>query len=273
MLIVSDLDGTLLEKSQSISSENRRAFEEVQRRGGVSAIATGRSLYGVQTELAADFPLDYLIFSSGAGIYDWKKKETIHKTVLSTLEIKQVFSFLSRENLDFTIQLEAPDSHRFHHTPYNPANSDFMDRLSYHQEHSLPLNADSLPHQASEFIVIENSENGPSTLDKIRSVLGEAYNIVRATSPFDGKSMWIEIFHKNVSKGKAAEWLRERHQLPPNQTFALGNDYNDLQLLAWAQHSLVVKTAARELLERYPNLEQSVDLALSEALKRWGIKR
>lgn len=273
MFIVSDLDGTLVEKDKAISDENRLAFKEVRSLGGLSAIATGRSLFGVQTELAADFPLDYLIFSSGAGIYDWKKQELVHKTVLSGQDVHQIFSFLKSEGLDFTIQLEAPDSHRFYHSAHNPTNSDFMDRLSYHHEHSSPLFDDSLPSGASEFIVIEKAEQGLSTLDKIKTKLENTFNIVRATSPFDGNSMWIEIFHKSVSKGNAAEWVRKKHELPKNKTFALGNDYNDLQLLAWANNPLVVKTAAAELLDRYTNLEKSIDLALSEALEKWGIKQ
>lgn len=273
MFVVSDLDGTLVEKNKSISSQNRKAFEEIRRLGGLSAIATGRSLYGVETEIESDFPLDYLIFSSGAGIYDWKNKCLIQKTVLTQPEISRVYSFLVDQRLDFTIQLEAPGSHRFHHSAHNLANQDFMERLKYHQEHSQPLVSSSLPKSASEFIVIETPQRGESILEKIKTYLGTQFNVVRATSPFDGKSLWIEIFHPTVSKGNAAEWLRKRHDLPSEKTFALGNDYNDLQLLGWAQFPLVVQNAAHELLRHYPCVEHPVDSCFSEALIKWGIKQ
>jgi len=273
MLVVSDLDGTLIERNKSISLENRRAFEFVRQLGGLSAIATGRSLFGVETELEPDFPLDYLIFSSGSGIYDWKKKKLVHKTFLSAPEICKIFSFLKTEKLDFTIQLEAPGSHRFHHSPRNQKNLDFMARLSYHQEHSQLLKEESLPEKASEFIVVEDHSRGEMTLNKIQSIFGSEFNVVRATSPFDGKSVWIEVFHKDVSKGNAAEWLRTKHDLPKERTFALGNDTNDLQLLSWAQFPLVVRSAASELLKKYTLLDHPVDFSLSEALKKWGIRQ
>ncbi|NBX81505.1 hypothetical protein EBQ90_00215 [bacterium] len=117
MLLISDLDGTLLPKGGSVSVKDKDTLAQARLEGNLCVIATGRSLYGVETELEPDFPIDYLIFSSGAGIFDWKNKELIHHNSLSTEQVQTVFHQINEHEVDFTIQLSAPQSHRFYFHP------------------------------------------------------------------------------------------------------------------------------------------------------------
>ena len=70
-LVVTDLDGTLLDSASRLSDGNREALETLGRNGVVRAVATGRSLYSARLVMLEDFPVDYLAFSSGAGIVSW----------------------------------------------------------------------------------------------------------------------------------------------------------------------------------------------------------
>ncbi|MFM8269600.1 MAG: HAD hydrolase family protein, partial [Pseudomonadota bacterium] len=232
------------------------------------------SLLGTEEALDPEFPIDYLVFSSGAGIYDWQKKQLVHHHCLNHNQVEYLHGYLQQISsksisLDFIIQLETPHTHRFLFTPENHNNLDFISRLKHHQLHGAPLQNDNLPHAASEFIVIQAPETGSLTYEKIKSDLTPDFNVVRATSPIDAKSVWIEIFHAEASKGHAADWIREKHRIPKAQTFALGNDYNDLQLLSWAENPLVVGDAAPELLEKYQAVAQHSENALAHALEIW----
>lgn len=271
MLIVSDLDGTLLEKGSSISPRNCQSFEQARNMGAVCAIATGRSLHSALKDLEPNFPIDYLIFSSGAGILDWSQKKLIHKTSLAQNQISMVYQYLSNQGLDFTIQFEAPDSHQFLFSGDNPSNHDFHRRVDLNRAHGSLVNPQALPSWASEFIVIHNSPTSLSVLAKIQSELSSEFNVVRATSPIDGKSIWIEIMHLSTSKAKAAEWLRDKYQIESHQTYALGNDFNDLQLLNWAARPLVVGDAAQDLLKLYDSVSHHTDHALEKALDAWQL--
>lgn len=44
-LIVTDMDGTLLDEKRSVSKENEEAIKAAHKQGAVVAIATGRDLY------------------------------------------------------------------------------------------------------------------------------------------------------------------------------------------------------------------------------------
>jgi hydroxymethylpyrimidine pyrophosphatase-like HAD family hydrolase len=93
--------------------------------------------------------------------------------------------------------------------------------------------------------------------------------IIRATSPIDGLSTWVEIFPAGVSKGSAAEWIALREGLGGANALALGNDYNDLDLLDWASHRYVVANAPASLKESYPSVGHHEESAFTEAVAKW----
>ncbi|GIS90911.1 MAG: hypothetical protein CM1200mP20_09520 [Pseudomonadota bacterium] len=50
-----------------------------------------------------------------------------------------------------------------------------------------------------------------------------------------------------VSKSSAAAWICRENHLDADSALAVGNDYNDLDLLHWATHARVVANAPAEL--------------------------
>ena len=83
--------------------------------GYIRVIATGRSLYSISRVLPDDFPIDYLVFSSGAGIMDWQKKKLILKKSLDREEIESVCSLFRERDFDFMIHEPIPENHRFYY--------------------------------------------------------------------------------------------------------------------------------------------------------------
>ena len=76
-MVVTDLDGTLLQSDQTISQADWQTLEKLESLGVCRVAATGRNLYKVRLVLNEQSPFDYVIFSSGAGIMDWKKQKMI----------------------------------------------------------------------------------------------------------------------------------------------------------------------------------------------------
>jgi hydroxymethylpyrimidine pyrophosphatase-like HAD family hydrolase len=50
---------------------------------------------------------------------------------------------------------------------------------------------------------------------------------------------------------------------------AIGNDYNDLDLLQWAARSFVVNDAPQELLDLFPTVYSGDESDFSEAVALW----
>ena len=65
------------------------------------------------------------------------------------------------------------------------------------------------------------------------------------------------MFSREVSKSPAAAWLAARHGIPRGGVCAVGNDYNDRDLLEWAGASYVVANAAAVLSARHDDVAAS----------------
>ena len=78
-LIATDLDGTLLKSDKSISEKDWKTLEYLASKQIVRVAATGRSLFKVKQVLPENAPFDFIVFSSGAGIYDWKNKNILQR--------------------------------------------------------------------------------------------------------------------------------------------------------------------------------------------------
>jgi hydroxymethylpyrimidine pyrophosphatase-like HAD family hydrolase len=93
------------------------------------------------------------------------------------------------------------------------------------------------------------------------------------TSPLDGRSRWIEIFPKEVSKALAAVRIAIDLGIPEQAVMAIGNDYNDTDLLKWAARSFVVNDAPEELLALFPVVRSGDESDFSEAVALWREER
>ena len=88
--IIIDLDGTTLPRNwHQISEENRVALEEAGQQGVVRILATGRSVFSLNNTLPEGLPVDYMVFSSGAGIMHWADKEILLTRELSAEETQE----------------------------------------------------------------------------------------------------------------------------------------------------------------------------------------
>jgi hydroxymethylpyrimidine pyrophosphatase-like HAD family hydrolase len=168
--------------------------------------------------------------------------------------------------LNFSIQLPIPDNHQFYFRRGNFFNSDFEHRINLYKDFSFEL-SDFYPlDSASQFLIILNDE---SEIKQIKDRIN-GFKIIRATSPIDGKSVWIEIFNQNVSKGLGGKFLCDMLEISPKNTIGLGNDYNDLDLLDWVEHSFIVSSAPETIKYRYKQCADNQSNPLTDALCKIG---
>ncbi|MBD3306357.1 HAD-IIB family hydrolase [candidate division KSB3 bacterium] len=269
-MIVTDLDGTLLHSERVLSAANRATLEALGDQGILRVIATGRSLYSARKVLSPSFPIDYLIFSSGAGIIDWPTQHMLVAHSLSAEEVTQASHALIQHELDFMLHHPIPDNHYFSYRTTGRENPDFFRRYELYRPFGAPLETSQPPVQpACQFVAI--SPKHPDALRKYDALKAhlQTLKVIRTTSPIDGESLWIEIFPTTVSKALASEWLARKYHIDRSKIFALGNDYNDLDLLQWAGKSAVVKNAPAELQAIYWTVTTNDDDGFSEAVRLW----
>jgi hydroxymethylpyrimidine pyrophosphatase-like HAD family hydrolase len=102
---ITDFDGTLLKDDKTISCEDIKTLEILRQKKIFTAIATGRSAYSFGKALKDigmkddALPIDYVIFSTGAGIMEFPDGRVIYQKALPPLDIKKLPPTWTIENM------------------------------------------------------------------------------------------------------------------------------------------------------------------------------
>ncbi len=273
-MVVTDLDRTLLRPDRDFNDVDLTALEEAAERDLLRVIATGRSLFSYRRSVQRDLPLDFIVFSTGAGVLEVHSGELVRVVNLDAERTRQAARFLHTLDIDFAVHDPLPDNHRFGYHPPNGSHPDHLQRIENYRGHCEPLPDDpGTLGESSQLLAVLEPDHGEELLPRIREALGEGFNVVRTTSPLDHRTMWIEVFPAEVSKSQGLAWLATREGLGPEQVMVVGNDWNDLDMLEWAGAPYVVANAPPALRERFPTVASCEEGGVAEAIADWTGRR
>jgi hypothetical protein len=219
---------------------------------------------------AGGLPVDYLIFSTGAGVMDYPGGRILRNIALAPEHVLSISSVLDQLRLDYMIHRPVPDTVHFIYSQHNPGNTDFIRRLQIYKFFATPLSPAMLAGfgGATEVLCIVSQDHGHQIAARLAGIFKQ-FSVIKATSPLDGKSLWIEIFAPSVSKSKAAKWLAETCGVIRDMVCAVGNDYNDEDLLRWAGQSFVVANSPQVLQTQFKTVASNNNGGVAEAAARW----
>jgi Cof subfamily protein (haloacid dehalogenase superfamily) len=264
-MVVTDLDGTLLNSNREVSSEDFNTLIELGEQGIIRVIATGRSPFSFQRVMPAEFPIDYLVFSSGAGIMDYRTKEILYTKNLPEQIVRTIASQLHEMDVTFKVLAPVPDNHYYVYYQNGELHPDFARRMELYRGFEKPISFDP-PNfgEACQFLIILPPD--PARFEELKALF-HGVKVIRATSPLDHESIWMEIYHEEVSKGNAVESLCKTHQIKHSEVLGIGNDYNDTDLLGFVGNPFVVANAPSELKALYNEVSSHNESGFSEAVR------
>ncbi|MDE3001446.1 MAG: HAD family hydrolase [Gemmatimonadota bacterium] len=270
LALFTDLDGTLLQSDRRASVRSLDTLRALGRKNVWRAVVTGRSHLSARTVLSDTFPIDFLITSSGVGVFDFRDQTLVESHSLSTGDVRRVTRFLIDGGYDFMVHAPVPENHTFEYWEQNAHNPDFVRRHRNNAEHCRPLKPGCPGNgRASQFVVVCPTVADPwRTHDALSNALKDL-SVIRTTSPSDHRSTWFEIFPKHVSKARSAARLCERLGVDARRSAAVGNDYNDSDMLQWCGFPFVVRNAPEPLRARFPVVSDHNADGFSEAVQRW----
>lgn len=271
-LFITDLDGTLLGPERKIAEDDRRALHALGDAGIVRAVATGRSIFSLRRLDLAALPVDYLIVSSGAGVLEHPSGRLLRAVSMEEGDVRRACRALRELGFDFMIHEPIPETHRFRYVALTGNNPDFTARIELYRDVAQPAEKDcAAPGQATQIVAILPPGRAAEGVDAVRRAL-PGLTVIRTTSPLDGRSTWVEILPPGVSKASGAAWLADRLGIPHRLTAAVGNDFNDLELLSWAETAFVTGNAPEELRRRFTTVPANRHGGVGEAIRRWLLR-
>jgi hydroxymethylpyrimidine pyrophosphatase-like HAD family hydrolase len=254
-LVITDFDGTIKSRFDPVAERDCQALKEMGQAGLVRVVATGRSLVSFQRDWNPKMELDYLIYSSGLGLCRWTPTgpgEHIFGKIFNQEEQKLALAGSLALGWGFIAFKAPPNSHAFYYfdPPRSERTAGFEARLAQFKESSEPWPGHDPGVPLAQFLIMAPALGFAELRDRFQA-LASGLSVTQSSSPYEDDSQWLEIFPAGVSKGAASQALVELLGFDSSQAVAVGNDYNDEDLLAWAGRSFVVNNAPADLLAKF----------------------
>lgn len=227
-LIVTDMDGTLLNRNQELSDRNREAIDFAIENGVQVALASGRMYDSAKQHidyLNMDIPIvacngAIIKSSNGKVIYSNKIDTELAIRAAEVLDKYNVYYQLQHEKLLFCKESKDKDS------IYYKINEFMKTQTSVIIEDDLKESIKN--NDILKFTIIE--EDDFSILPKISEEL-KKINGLKITSSWENN---IEIMSEGVDKGEALRMLCDYLNIDKEEVIAFGDNYNDIEMLQYA---------------------------------------
>ncbi|MBA4542777.1 MULTISPECIES: Cof-type HAD-IIB family hydrolase [Thermoactinomyces] len=284
-LVVSDLDGTLLNEEGKVSEENKRALRLAEEHGVQVMIATGRpyrSAMEVVEEAGLKCPL---IFLNGACIQTRdgeriqsiplgrEQAEMLHQRFEEIGIYHQAYTdqglYASRRGFDLLkVELDRVKSANPEVDP-DVLKSATIDRLKHYCVSGVHVE-DALQNPDASIYKILAFSMEPDKLEQARKKAEELSGVIVTASAENN----IEVNHPEAQKGKAVALYAEKLGIPLEQVMVIGDNRNDLSMMKIAGYSVAMGNADDEVKRvcKYVTKSNS-EHGVAYAIEKWALAK
>lgn len=247
-MVVSDLDGTLLDNQKQISRKNRDAIAKLEEKGVLFVPASGRAWGEMPAQLREDSHIRYYITSDGTQIYDKQAGEVVWEKKISAETTKWLLDELYKHEVCLMIH---DDMRSYADKAMD--NDEIYARLHMSRAWTDLIRAQNvLVEKYKEFAygldgfqMVCAFFTDPAALQTCKELFANHPELVVVQSDPNN----LEIICRQAGKGKAMRALAEHLGFPYKQTIAVGDSTNDAEMIKLAGLGLAMKNAVPELKE------------------------
>ncbi|MBP1989227.1 Cof-type HAD-IIB family hydrolase [Paenibacillus eucommiae] len=230
-LIALDVDGTLLNDNYQISDKTKQIIRRVHEEGSQIVLCTGRgpaSTLPILDELGLE---GTVITHNGAATVhsDSSGKQLLHQYPFSLDDIQSMLQYVRSENIHFDVN-----------TPFDM----YIEKLEEYEKQmykkflidpQIVANVTDLLLPIVKFTLFGQ----PEVLDRVQQVWEEQklYGSLRMIRSGD---LFIDLMNPLANKGNALKDLAESWNIDAKHVMAVGNYYNDIEMMSYAGLGLAV---------------------------------
>lgn len=255
-LIALDVDGTLLDpEPQKISAPVRAAVRRAVDGGGQVVIATGRSVLGTLPVLdELGLSAGAALCSNGAVKVDAATGEVL---AVETFDPAPVHAELARRLPGALFAAEQIGT--------GSLVTELFPEDQLHGPQQLASAGELIARPVPRMIANWAGHGYSELLEAMRG-----FDLPSCTVTIDHYEPWVTIVPAEVTKGQALEKLRAELGIAVEDTFAVGDGDNDIQMLEWAAHGVAMGQAPGSVLAVADEVTAPVaEDGLATALDRW----
>jgi Cof subfamily protein (haloacid dehalogenase superfamily) len=272
-LIGIDIDGTLLDTSGQVPEANCTAIHAAVEAGIHVALVTGRS-YPFARPVADRLPSSIsLIVSNGAVeramdgatfVRRLLDKGTARRVLGATPRHRHAAALIFDRDFDRQVVYETMDWE-------HPGRKRYWSRNHSHIAQSVPLE-DALIEDPIQVMFNGGVEDMRLLFDLLRADVAGCS--VQMTEYMHRDFSLVDVTSLEATKGRALAWRAAQLGLTPDEVMAIGDNFNDLQMLEFAGHPVVMGNAVEGLRSRGWHVTGHQDEAgVAQAIDRLVLKR
>ena len=243
--ILTDLDGTLFNSKGEVSKEDRAAIRAFIAGGGLFAVGTGREPHNARRHLP-DVPLNGpSIVLNGAAIYDFVHRRYVSSIPMDKAAAKDVLEHCQNEGWPLDLQVYTTDG-IYYASPLEIADPGF---LRIHQPTTYQPMDRLLDKVWIKTVLLEREVDA---LAPMRAYLKEkGYDkrlaLVEGTTDVVKVGKYQELLPQDVNKGTGMAAVRQLPVYEGRTLFAVGDYWNDMELLQAADVPCAPENAIDEV--------------------------
>lgn len=260
-MVVTDMDGTLLNSDHEVSSHFFELFGELKKRGILFVAASGRQYNSIVEKL---YPIkDDIIVIAENGGFVMHREEELLSTPLEKEIRNEVLEILQGAKGIHPVLCGKTNAYLTGHS------DSFIQMLrQYYTEYEIVEDLSQVNSEILKVAVYHFESSEKHIYPKVRHLEGQLKVKVSGAN-------WVDISHLNAHKGFALKQLQEKHRIAPTETLVFGDYNNDLEMLALADYSFAMANAHPNVLKAakyatYSNDEFGVERILEKLLKSKG---
>jgi Cof subfamily protein (haloacid dehalogenase superfamily) len=267
-----DIDGTLLNPDFQISAADMAALRRAHAAGVEVVVATGRR-HTFALPIVEQLGFDLWVISSNGAITRSLAGETFHRDMLPAQTCRRLCASMQefRGNTVLTFDTEGKGAIVLEHmNELNVSIQRWLEKNLQYIDFVIPIEGalTSDPVQAMFCGSIPRMQRALAAL--AASNLDQDITVLRTEYAVRDLSI-VDVLNQECSKGHALERWAGHRGIPREEVMAIGDNYNDIEMLAFAGVPFIMGNAAPELrrdgwMVTLPNDQNGVAAAIDQVL-------
>jgi Cof subfamily protein (haloacid dehalogenase superfamily) len=247
-LLASDIDGTLLNPQFQISEDDLNALRRAHAAGIEIVLVTGRR-HTFALPIARQLGFDLWLISSNGAVTRSLSGETFHRDLMPREICRELCGAMQafRGNTVLTFDKETRGAIVLEHLDdLNASIRRWLEKNMAYIEFVVPVE-NALVNDPVQAMFCGSMTRMSEALQALEgSGMGNRVTVLRTEYPVRDLSM-IDVLNAGCSKGHALERWAAHRGFRREQVMAIGDNHNDVEMLEFAGHPVIMGNACEEL--------------------------
>lgn len=253
-LLCCDVDGTLLSNG-IIPKENIEKIRFFAENGGTFALATGRSIGAVSAVEKEIKSISKAVFSNGGMIYDYIDDKILFEAQIPKADYEIIYKV--KENYpEIGIELHFGKEVAVYNKTSETDDHEFYENLPSNIYTKEQISKVSL----NKVLYTLGDERNAEKIRRLVEKTPNSCEFLNTSATFDGrKRFYLEQVPIGISKAEGVKKLVDILGIEEGNLFAIGDYYNDLEMLRFASLSAAPFNSPKEVKEKATYITKNVE--------------